>query len=96
MNGGAPLDRARPGQHDRRRRDAGRPCRRGAARPSRRDGHALRLDHDELFDVLSDHIDLLQGVFSGVLSGQDGRGRDPVQGRSSTMKPLVRVIVVAS
>ncbi len=33
-----------------------------------RDGHALRLDHDELFGVLADHIDLLQGVFSGVLS----------------------------
>jgi ATP:ADP antiporter, AAA family len=33
-----------------------------------RAGTALRLDHDELFDVLSDHLDLLQGVFSGVLS----------------------------
>jgi CRP-like cAMP-binding protein len=36
-----------------------------------REGHALRLDHDELFDVLADHTDLLQGVFSGVL----GAGR---------------------
>jgi CRP-like cAMP-binding protein len=33
-----------------------------------RAGHALRLDHDELFDVLSDHVDLLQGVFSGVIN----------------------------
>ncbi len=32
-----------------------------------RDGLALRLDHDELFDVLADHIDLLQGVFSAML-----------------------------
>jgi hypothetical protein len=32
-----------------------------------RDGLALRLDHDELFDVLADHIDLLQGVFSALL-----------------------------
>ena len=32
-----------------------------------RDGQALRLDHDELFDVLADHIDLLQGLFSGLL-----------------------------
>jgi AAA family ATP:ADP antiporter len=31
------------------------------------EGWALRLDHDELFEVLSDHLDLLQGVFSGVL-----------------------------
>ena len=35
-----------------------------------RDGHALRLDHDELFDVLADHIDLLQGVFSALLQAQ--------------------------
>jgi CRP-like cAMP-binding protein len=35
-----------------------------------RDGLALRLDHDELFDVLGDHIDLLQGLFSGLLHTQ--------------------------
>ena len=46
-----------------------------------REGHALRLDHDELFDVLSDHVDLLQGVFSGVLSGQDEEEEpNPVEG----------------
>jgi CRP-like cAMP-binding protein len=33
----------------------------------RREGRALRIDHDELFDVLADHIDLLQGLFSGLL-----------------------------
>jgi hypothetical protein len=32
-----------------------------------RDGHALKVDHDALFAVLADHIDLLQGVFSGVI-----------------------------
>jgi CRP-like cAMP-binding protein len=32
------------------------------------DGHVLRLDHDDLFEVLSEHFDLLQGVFGGVLS----------------------------
>jgi CRP-like cAMP-binding protein len=32
------------------------------------DGQALRLDRDELFDVLVNHVDLLQGVFSGVLN----------------------------
>ena len=33
------------------------------------DGRALRLDSDELFDVLADHGDLLQGVFRGVITG---------------------------
>jgi hypothetical protein len=32
-----------------------------------REGQAVRLDHDELFDVLADHIDLLQSLFSGLL-----------------------------
>lgn len=31
-------------------------------------GHALRVTHDELFDVLADHIDLLQSLFSGLLT----------------------------
>ena len=34
-----------------------------------RGGRALRLDQDELFDVLADHGDLLQGVFRGVIAG---------------------------
>jgi ATP:ADP antiporter, AAA family len=33
-----------------------------------RDGRALRLDRDELFSVLADHVDLMQGLFSGVLA----------------------------
>jgi ATP:ADP antiporter, AAA family len=33
-----------------------------------RDGRALRLDRDELFAVLGDHVDLMQGLFSGVLA----------------------------
>ena len=32
-----------------------------------RAGQAIRLDRDELFDVLADHIELLQGLFSGLL-----------------------------
>ena len=32
-----------------------------------REGQAMRLDRDELFEVLADHIDLLQGLFSGLL-----------------------------
>jgi ATP:ADP antiporter, AAA family len=32
------------------------------------DGRALRLDRDELFSVLADHVDLMQGLFSGVLA----------------------------
>ena len=33
-----------------------------------REGYALRLGHAELFDVLTDHVDLLQGLLCGVLS----------------------------
>ena len=36
-----------------------------------REGQAVRLDHDELFDVLADHIDLLQGLFSGLLQANE-------------------------
>lgn len=38
-----------------------------------RDGEALRLDQDELFDVLADHDDLLQGVFASVLTREGDR-----------------------
>jgi CRP-like cAMP-binding protein len=31
------------------------------------DGIALRLDREPLFDLLSDHIELLQAMFSAVL-----------------------------
>ena len=30
-------------------------------------GSALRIDHDELFDLLADHVDLLQGIFSALI-----------------------------
>ena len=40
-----------------------------------RDGQALRLEHEELFDVLADHIDLLQGLFSGVLNASQAEAR---------------------
>jgi AAA family ATP:ADP antiporter len=33
-----------------------------------RDGRAIRLDRDELFSVLADHVDLMQGLFCGVLA----------------------------
>jgi CRP-like cAMP-binding protein len=33
------------------------------------DGRALRLDPDDLFEVLADHGELLQGVFRGVIAG---------------------------
>ena len=36
-----------------------------------RDGQALRLDRDELFAVLADHVDLMQGLFCGVLALRD-------------------------
>jgi hypothetical protein len=33
-----------------------------------REGRALRVDRDELFSVLADHVDLMQGLFCGVLA----------------------------
>src|SRR5688572_14163699 len=36
-----------------------------------KDGRALRLDRDELFAVLADHVDLMQGLFTGVLALRD-------------------------
>jgi len=36
-----------------------------------KEGRALRLDRDELFSVLADHIDLMQGLFSGVIALRD-------------------------
>jgi CRP-like cAMP-binding protein len=33
-------------------------------------GHALKLDRGELFDLLANHTDLLQGVFSGMLGAE--------------------------
>jgi AAA family ATP:ADP antiporter len=43
-----------------------------------REGNALRLDHADLFDVLSDHVDLLQGLLDGVLSAShDGKPSNP-------------------
>ena len=43
-------------------------------------GQALRLAHDDLFDVLGDHIDLLQGVFGGVLGVSDSPRSHRVSG----------------
>ena len=36
-----------------------------------KDGRALRLEREELFSVLADHVDLMQGLFSGVLALRD-------------------------
>lgn len=36
-------------------------------------GSALRIDHDALFDLLSERIDLLRGLFSAVLHSADAR-----------------------
>ncbi len=43
-----------------------------------REGHALRLGHEELFEVLADHIDLLQGLFSGLLQAQKAKTEVPL------------------
>jgi AAA family ATP:ADP antiporter len=36
-----------------------------------KDGRALRLEREELFSVLADHVDLMQGLFAGVLALRD-------------------------
>jgi len=57
-------------------------------------GIALRIDRDELFDVLADHIGLLQGIFSGLLrvsgpaAAMAGAARPPVETPSA---PAVRL-----
>jgi AAA family ATP:ADP antiporter len=48
-----------------------------------REGQAVRLDHDELFDVLADHIDLLQGLFSGLLQAHEAKTV-----RNSSVRPV--------
>jgi AAA family ATP:ADP antiporter len=35
------------------------------------DGRAMRVDRDDLFAVLADHVDLMQGLFSGALAFRD-------------------------
>jgi AAA family ATP:ADP antiporter len=40
-----------------------------------RAGQALRLEHEELFEVLADHIDLLQSLFSGLLTASRPEAR---------------------
>jgi len=42
-----------------------------------KDGRALRLDRDELFSVLADHVDLMQGLFSGVLALRETETKMP-------------------
>ena len=50
------------------------------------DAHILRLDRDALFELLADHTDLLQGVFSILLrsaqrAAADQRGDQPALAR---------------
>jgi len=50
-----------------------------------REGRALRFEHDELFDVLADHIDLLQGLFSVLMGAHEADStRDRVWAASAT------------
>lgn len=47
-----------------------------------RPGTALRIERDALFDLLADHIDLLQALFGALERGR--RGADPVEERSGS------------
>jgi CRP-like cAMP-binding protein len=54
-----------------------------------RSGQALRLDHEELYDVLADHIDLLQSLFSGLITA-----RQPKRRENPGLREATRVIAV--
>ena len=47
-------------------------------------GYGLRIDHDELYEVLADHIDLLQGLFSGMLDAKES-----VATLNGSLQPMV-------
>jgi hypothetical protein len=36
-----------------------------------RDGRALRIEREDLFAVLADHVDLMQGLFGGAIAYRD-------------------------
>jgi len=42
------------------------------------EGRALRVDRDDLFVVLADHVDLMQGLFSGALAIRDAHAASRV------------------
>jgi ATP:ADP antiporter, AAA family len=44
-----------------------------------REGRALRVDRDDLFVVLADHVDLMQGLFSGAIAFRDTHTVSPVE-----------------
>jgi uncharacterized membrane protein YedE/YeeE len=44
------------------------------------DGHALRIDRERLFEVLADHVDLMQSVLTSILALRD-REASPPSGR---------------
>jgi CRP-like cAMP-binding protein len=50
-------------------------------------GRVLRLERRDLFEVLSEHLDLLQGLFSGVLSAEraDAAGEEPAPAAVGSM-----------
>lgn len=48
------------------------------------DGQALRIDRDALFNVLADHGELLQSLFSGVLGTKRGQSGEPAPHSTGT------------
>jgi len=52
-----------------------------------RDGRALRLDRDELFAVLADHVDLMQGLFSGALAFRDAAAGTRLKAPNHGLQP---------
>lgn len=52
-----------------------------------REGRALRIDRDDLFMVLADHVDLMQGLFSGAIAFRDLHASAGVQTISARIEP---------
>jgi CRP-like cAMP-binding protein len=50
-------------------------------------GVAMRIDGRDLFDLLADHVDLLQGLFSALL--RSGQASPAVESADSTRRQMV-------
>ena len=55
-----------------------------------RAGKALCLDHEDLFEVLADHIDLLQSFFSGLLTASPPQAQKEPSDYREALRPLAR------
>lgn len=52
-----------------------------------REGRALRIDRDDLFMVLADHVDLMQGLFSGAIAFRDQQATSRIEPSKDRTQP---------